>query len=337
MNKLEEFYSMITRSQRVRLGIFIALALSTLVISIGVIVAPTLLEDRDIYFIAYEDVSVTGLQKGSGVKYQGIQVGFISDISIDPDNVRRIILQISLQKDLPIKTDTKAEIAFLGITGLKLIELKSGSNDAEDLAPGSFIPSGRSLAEEITGHAEVLAAKAELVLNNLIELTQKDNSLRIIALVDELAIGVSAFNKFMVENSTPFHNTLVHAEQASADMDSLMFFAGGILKRVNAFAGSDTLHSIVDNLADVTDQLKQAELVQLFQEINRTLSQTNNMLHDVEISFAKSRTDLVYTIDRLKESVDYLNQFSRLVSEDPSILIRGAEPKKAADHKLRKR
>jgi phospholipid/cholesterol/gamma-HCH transport system substrate-binding protein len=328
---------MITRSQRIRLGIFIALALTALIVSIGVIVAPVLLEERDVYFIAYEDVSVTGLQEGSGVKYQGIQVGFVSDISIDPQDIRRILLKVSLEKGTPIKVDTKAEIAFLGITGLKLIELKSGSNEADDLPLGSFIPAGRSLAEEITGHAEVLAAKSELVLNNLIELTQQDNAVRIISLVDSLVTGVSSFNRFMADNSGPFHNTLVNTERASTDLDTLMFYAGDILKRVNAFAASDTLHSIVNNIAEVTDELNQAELVRLFQEINRTLSQTNNMLHDVEISFAKSRTDLVYTIDRLKESVDYLNQFSRLVSEDPSILVRGAEPKKAPDYKLRKR
>ena len=174
-------------------------------------------------------------------------------------------------------------------------------------------------------------------MNNMFELTQQDNIDRFVSLVDAIAKGVSAFNSFMDENSAPFHNTMTNTELASQNLDSLTFFAGDILKRVDAFTASDTLHAIVNNLAEVTGELKKAELVRLFQEINRTLVQTNNMLHDVEISFAKSRTDLVYTIDRLKESVDYLNQFSRLISEDPSILVRGAEPKKAPDYKLGKR
>jgi len=328
---------MITRSQRVRLGIFIALALTALVVSIGVIVAPALLEERDVYFIAFKEMSVTGLQEGSAVKYQGIQVGYVSKISIDPQDIQRIILEVSLEKGTPIKVDTKAEIAFLGITGLKLIELKSGSNEAEDLPPGSFIVTGRSLAEEITGRAEVLAAKSELILNNLVALTQQDNIDRFVSLVDAISRGASAFNGFMADNKAPFRNTMANTEQASENLDSLMFYVGSILRRVDAFTASDTLHSIVNNLAEVTDELKQAELVRLFKEINRTLVQTNNMLHDVEISFAKSRTDLVYTIGRLRESVDYLNQFSRLISEDPSILVRGAEPKKAPDYKLGKR
>ncbi|MBN1480538.1 MCE family protein [candidate division KSB1 bacterium] len=325
---------MITRSQRIRLGIFVTLALGALVLSLIIIVAPKLLQDRDTYYIAYEDVSVTGLQEGSAVKYQGLQVGYVSDITIDPNNIRRVILQVSLDQGVPIKVDTRAEINFLGITGLKVIELRSGSNLAASLPPDSFIPSGRSLTEEITGKAEVLAEKAELVLNNLIKVTSDENAERVLTMIDTVAHSVELFNQFVKTNRIPFHQTLQNAEQFSGELDSLAFYVTSVLKSWDAFAKSDTLAQIVNNFAAVTDELKEAEVVRLFSEINQTLEQTNNMLKDVEISFAKSRTDLVYTIERLKETSDYLNQFSRLISEDPSIIVRGAEPKKAPDFDL---
>jgi phospholipid/cholesterol/gamma-HCH transport system substrate-binding protein len=230
--------------------------------------------------------------------------------------------------------DTRAEITFLGITGLKLIELRSGSNDAEALPSGSFIPAGRSLAEEITGRAEVLSEKAELVLNNLIHATSQNNAERVLTMIDTVAHAVELFNRVVKENQTPFNQTLENTQQFTSELDSLTFYAQSLLKSWDAFAKSDTLARIINNFADVTDELKEAELVRLFGEINTTLEQTNNMLRDVEISFTKSRTDLVYTIDRLKETSDYLNQFARLVSEDPSILVRGAEPKDAPDFKL---
>ncbi len=325
---------MITRAQRVRLGIFVLMAVSVLVISIIIIVAPKLLENRDTYFIAFEDVSVTGLQEGSAVKYQGLQVGYISDISIDPDNIRRVILKVSLEEGTPIKVDTKAEIAFLGITGLKLIELRSGSNEAANLPPGSFIQSGRSLSAEITGRADVLTQKVELVLNNLVELTNEQNSERLLSLVDTVGTAIGLFNSFIRRNEDTFYSALENTEEFTEELDSLTFYSQRILKSIDAFATSDTLHQIINNFAAVTDELKQAELVQLFKEINITLAQTNNMLQDVEISFAKSRTDLVYTIERMRDTVDYLNQFARLISEDPSVLVRGAEPKNAPDFEL---
>ncbi len=325
---------MITRAQRVRLGIFVVIAVSVLILSIIIIVAPKLLEQRDTYYIAFEDVSVTGLQEGSAVKYQGLQVGYVSNISIDPDNIRRVILEVSLEKGTPIKVDTKAEINFLGITGLKLIELRSGSNEAANLPPGSFIQSGRSLTEEITGRAEVLTEKVEMVLNNLVELTNDKNSERVLSLVDTVGHAIALFNGFVKRNQGSFDKVIDNTESFTDELDSLTFYSQSILKSVDSFAKSDTLHNIVNNLSAVTDELKQAELVQLFQEINTTLAQTNNMLKDVEISFSKSRTDLVYTIERMRETVDYLNQFARLISEDPSVLVRGAEPKNAPDFKL---
>ncbi|MBN1465191.1 MCE family protein [candidate division KSB1 bacterium] len=325
---------MVTRSQHTRLGIFVTLALAALLLSIIVIVAPKILQDRDIYYIAFEDVSVTGLQEGSAVKYQGLQVGYISDIRIDPLNIRRVILKVSLDQGVPIKVDTRAEINFLGITGLKLIELRSGSQLAESLPPGAFIPAGRSLTDEITGKAEVLAEKAELILNNLIRASSDENADRVLALIDTVAHSMQILNQFIKANRDPFHATLQDAGLFIVELDSLTFYATSLLKSWDAFAKSDTLAQIVGNFAAVTEELKEAEVVQLFGEINTTLEQTNNILKDVEISFARSRTDLVYTIERLKETADYLHQFSRLVSEDPSIIVRGAEPKNAPDFDL---
>lgn len=325
---------MITRSQRVRLGIFVIIAVAALVISVIIIVAPKLLQSRDIYYVAFENVSVTGLQEGSAVKYQGFQVGYVSDITIDPDNISRVILELSLDEGVPIKEDTRAEMSYLGITGLKVIELRSGSNQAAELPPGSFIESSRSLAEEITGKAEVIAEKAELVLNNLIRVTEEENAERILTMIDTVAHSVELFNEFMKTNRNTFNRTLRNAEQFTSELDSMTYYTTSLIKSWDAFAKSDTLAQIVNNFAAVTEELKEAELVRLFGEINTTLEQTNNMLKDVEISFSKSRTDLVYTIERLKETSDYLNQFSRLISEDPSVLVRGAEPKNPPDYDL---
>jgi phosphate uptake regulator len=106
--------------------------------------------------------------------------------------------------------------------------------------------------------------------------------------------------------------------------------------QVNRMAESDTLRRILGNLADISESLKRAELIQLVREMNEALKSTTNMLRDVERTFKKSNTDLVYSIESMKESAEYFNQFARMISEDPSILIRGTQPKGAPDYKLEK-
>jgi len=327
---------MVTRSQKIRLGIFLLLSAAALLITLGVVVAPRFLEIRDVYYIGFRDVSVTGLQEGGAVKYQGLTVGFVNDIYIDPEDIRRVIVEVSLEQGTPIKSDTRAEIAFLGITGLKLIELRGGTNEAEALTPGSFITAGRSVTEEITGRAEVIAEKAEVVLNNLAALTAEGNRERILELSDQLTLTIVELQTLLNNNQESVYRLLGNSARFSDGLDTLTLHFQGILAQLHEFARSDSLKLILGNMAEITESLKKADLVVLFQEINTTLDQTNRMLRDFEITFSKSRTDLVYTIESMKESADYLNQITRLVSEDPSILVRGTKPKDAPDRHLEK-
>ena len=327
---------MVTRSQKIRLGVFVSVAVAALVITLLIIIAPKMLEQRDIYKIGFRNVSVTGLQEGSAVKYQGLTVGFVSGISIDNEDISRVIVEISLEEGLPIKEDTQAKIAFLGITGLKLIELKSGTSAAKDLQPGSFIQEGRSVTEEISGRAEVIAEKAEVVLNNLISFTSVENLEHFQDLAKNTSQTLDQINSMLKKNDRPFENTMSNVAAFSYQLNDLSQSTQDILDRVNHFSHSDTLKQFVSNMVELSENLKEAEIVKLFGEINVTLEKTNNMLLDMEQAFSKSRTDLVFSIESLKESTAYLNQFTRLISEDPSILVRGSEPKDAPDFKLEK-
>ena len=150
---------MITRSQKIRLGIFVAFSILAALITTVLIVAPKFMEQKDVYFIGYRDISVTGLQEGGPVKYHGLTVGNVEQISIDPEDVRRVIVEVTLDHGTPIKEDTYADITALGITGLMLIELRGGSNEAVTLKPGSFITAGKSFTEMITGQAEIYSRR----------------------------------------------------------------------------------------------------------------------------------------------------------------------------------
>ena len=81
---------MITRSQKYRLGIFIAVSVFLIVLLLIIIGTEQFLKEQDIYYIAYRDISVSGLEVGSPVKYLGLGVGTIRDIEIDPEDINAI-------------------------------------------------------------------------------------------------------------------------------------------------------------------------------------------------------------------------------------------------------
>ena len=87
----------------------------------------------DVLYRIHFPESVSGLTVGDPVKYRGVDVGTVKTIIIDPDNSRLVLVEVSLRKETPVKTDTRASLALKGITGVIFIELNGGDPAAKTL------------------------------------------------------------------------------------------------------------------------------------------------------------------------------------------------------------
>ena len=115
------------------------------------------------YRIHFPD-SVSGLTVGDPVKYLGVDVGTVKSIIIDPDNSRRVQVDVKLRKETPVMTDTKASLTMKGITGVVFIELNGGSSAAQTLlaaTPQDKIP---EIPSEKTGLNAMLDQLPKLVV-----------------------------------------------------------------------------------------------------------------------------------------------------------------------------
>lgn len=90
---------------------------------------------RGVYerYEAYMRESVAGLSVDSTVKYRGVDVGRVKEISLNPDNPEEVRLVLDIVRGTPIKTDTIAVLQTQGLTGLATINLTGGSRDAPPL------------------------------------------------------------------------------------------------------------------------------------------------------------------------------------------------------------
>ncbi len=133
------------------------------------------------YRIHFPD-SVSGLTVGDPVKYLGVDVGTVKSIIIDPDNSRRVQVDVRLRKETPVMTDTKASLTMKGITGVVFIELNGGSSAAQTLlaaTPQDKIP---EIPSEKTG--------LKAMLDNLPKLVEKFSAIE--DQVKKVATGVGA-------------------------------------------------------------------------------------------------------------------------------------------------
>jgi phospholipid/cholesterol/gamma-HCH transport system substrate-binding protein len=97
----------------------------------------------DVLYRMHFAESVNGLSLGDPVKFLGVDFGTVKAMNIDPADPHQVQVDVTLRKDTPVKSDTKATLKMKGITGVNLIELSGGSADARTLlavTPAGQVP-----------------------------------------------------------------------------------------------------------------------------------------------------------------------------------------------------
>lgn len=111
--------------------------------------------------------SVLGLEAGADVTLNGVRVGQVSSLSVSPSDVSRVWVELSVDSGTPVKSDTQAILAYAGITGLKVIDLRGGTQAAPQLPPGGVIPAGTSSLSRLEQAADRLASGASDLFDRL--------------------------------------------------------------------------------------------------------------------------------------------------------------------------
>ncbi len=87
------------------------------------------------FYKIYFTESVSGLNKDSSVKYKGVEIGRVVDISLDPKDIGKVEVLVKIKANVPIKEDMYAHLELVGITGLETIVIEGGSNASPLLKP----------------------------------------------------------------------------------------------------------------------------------------------------------------------------------------------------------
>ncbi|MGV8095683.1 MAG: MlaD family protein [Mangrovibacterium sp.] len=120
---------------------------------------------------------VKGLTEGNKVRFGGINVGTVSEIKIVSDSA--IQVQFTINEDVRqfIKKDSKVEIGQEGIMGNKIIQINSGSVNAESVTENDELQSRRAIDfEGILKEAHGIIREGHLFATNLKEMSEKLNT-----------------------------------------------------------------------------------------------------------------------------------------------------------------
>ncbi len=166
-----------TRAHYVAVGSFV---LVIIILAFGAVLwlgRAELSEAHTPYYVFFKG-SVSGLSKGSSVQYNGIPVGRVTDIRVDPDNIGQIQVTVEINSDLvTIKEDARAFLDTNLLSGVSTVQIRGGTQEARVLEakPGhrypiirperSEIEEVKASLPEVTGELKTAAANLNALLN----------------------------------------------------------------------------------------------------------------------------------------------------------------------------
>ncbi|OGT41687.1 MAG: hypothetical protein A3F42_03020 [Gammaproteobacteria bacterium RIFCSPHIGHO2_12_FULL_37_34] len=160
-------------------GIFISTLLLTILLTIIWLSLGLSLEKYATYLV-YMTESVTGLTVNSNVEYNGVEVGEVSNIMLDPSNPHFVQLLLRIKSSTPITQGTIATLATRGLTNITYVALKDAGKDIRPLILKSgqtfpIIQSGPSLFTRLDIALGRLVANFRRVQVSLEALLDKEN------------------------------------------------------------------------------------------------------------------------------------------------------------------
>lgn len=179
-----------TRASHILIGAFTLLVVACSVLFTLWIAKSSLDREWDPYDIVFGE-AVTGLSPGGAVQYNGIQVGEVRKLSLDPVDPRRVLVHVRLQGGTPVKTDTRAKLTFTGITGVAIIQLSGGTPAAAPLQPGAgqdwptIVADDSDLQRLLTSGGDIIGNLSQAV-ERLTQLLDQDNLDKVARTLDHL-------------------------------------------------------------------------------------------------------------------------------------------------------
>jgi phospholipid/cholesterol/gamma-HCH transport system substrate-binding protein len=252
--------------------------------------------------------SVSGLSPGGWVLFNGVKIGEVAKIDFMKDDPAHVSVLIGIDPAVPVRTDTKAQLEYTGLTGVASVALLGGAADTPPLRGTGAQPAVIYAApgEDLASAARRVAAVASEFLtkaNRLID----ENSASLSAAVKNVEI----FSGALAEKSEEVKAIISQFESLSQKFDK----AAGTL---NSFLETKDSKGPLGEVSAAAKSIKQA--AENFNAQVKTIGAnitrfTGSGLRQYEALAADGR-----------KTLEEINQAIRSLESNPQQLLFGKSP-----------
>jgi len=292
------------------IGAFVLVLGAVLVASVLWLASGGAFQKKYDLYLAIMNESVAGLNLNAPVKYNGVDVGKVQKIWLEPGNPEQVNLFFAIERGTPIKEDTVAVLKTQGLTGIAYVELSGGARESPPLAAiaGNEYPLIRTKPS--------LSARLENILTN------------VLAKLDSTTSGINAI--LSDENKAAFKSALADISAVTRTLAA---------RRETLDAGIASAARTFDNGARVTAQLgpvidrmgRSADAIEkMANEAERTSASAGKTVDAVGADIARFTSEALPEFERLLGEMSVLAASLRRLSEkmegSPGGLLMGRRP-----------
>jgi len=293
-----------TKANHVLIGAFVLVLIAAL-FAFVLWLARIDARDTKEYDIFFQD-SVTGLDVGSDVRFNGVPIGQVKRIALLPNDPRKVRVRVSITADAPILEDTTAMLEPLGVTGLVIVQLSGTMIGAQPLTKeGPFgvpvIPSRPSPLSALFNNAPQLLQQATLAVTRLADLLGPENSQSI----SQSLKNVETLTQTMANRAPEIDRTLLELASTMTEVRAAAENLARLSQSANTLVDSD-VRPLMADLRRVTQRSDKlvAELHGMAAENRPAVNQFTRITLPEATRLIVEMRDLMRSIQQVTERLE---------------------------------
>lgn len=234
-------------SKEVKIGIAFVIAIFLLYYGISFLKGINIFKSSNSYIVVFDDV--TGLTQATPVTLNGFKVGLVSSMKLDPNNPKRVVAFLDMDKGMKIPKDSKMSLD-VSVLGSANIILETNPYTKEYVSSSDTIIGTRKKG---------MMDAADTMLPQIQQLLPK---------IDSILTGIQT-----LVNSPALTQSLSDVNEITGDLakstKQLNSMMGTLNKEVPVITGN--LSKMSNDLTNVSGQLNQVDLVSTYKSVDMTM------------------------------------------------------------------
>ena len=267
--------------------------------------------------------AVTGLAAGSVVQYNGINMGSVRELRLDPTDPSKVVALVRMESRAPLRQDTTARLTVNGLTGVSFIQLRGGSPDSPSLVTDDdqrpVIVAEESALQRLIDQSEDIVSTASEVMLRLLDFLSEENAGRVSDTLD----NIDAFTVAMAAEKDLIGNILRNVQDGSERANAVLDEFGEALTALR--------HLTVSMDTQISELLPglSADLQTTLGRFASAAERVDQLLADNEEALSQFGQDTVAqlgpAVQELRQLVRELNRASSRFERNPARFLFGGD------------